>query len=109
MLPIYIGAEGEENQGLCTGSENFWCVNNTSSDEDIQATLDFLYWCVTSEAGTSAMADKMGFVIPFKAAKDSTNPSSPSPTITLLRARPAWTGASPPCLPKSGRTASALH
>ena len=74
MLPIYIGAEGEENQGLCTGSENFWCVNNTSSDADIQATLDFLYWCVTSEAGTSAMADDMGFVIPFKAAKDSTNP-----------------------------------
>ena len=74
MLPIYIGAEGEENQGLCTGSENFWCVNNTSSDEDIQATLDFLYWCVTSETGTSAMADDMGFVIPFKAAKDSTNP-----------------------------------
>ena len=55
MLPIYIGADGEENQGLCTGSENFWCVNNTSSDEDIQATLDFLYWCVTSETGTSAM------------------------------------------------------
>ena len=74
MLPIYIGAEGEENQGLCTGSENFWCVNNTSSEADIQATLDFLYWCVTSEAGTSAMADKMGFVIPFKKAKDSTNP-----------------------------------
>ena len=74
MLPIYIGAEGEENQGLCTGSENFWCVNNTSSDADIQATLDFLYWCVTSETGTSAMADDMGFVIPFKAAKDSTNP-----------------------------------
>ena len=74
MLPIYIGAEGEENQGLCTGSENFWCVNNTSSDEDIQATLDFLNWCVTSDEGTSAMADDMGFVIPFKAAKDSTNP-----------------------------------
>ena len=74
MLPIYIGVDGEENQGLCTGSENFWCVNNTSSDEDIQATLDFLYWCVTSETGTSAMADDMGFVIPFKAAKDSTNP-----------------------------------
>ena len=74
MLPIYIGVDGEENQGLCTGSENFWCVNNTSSDADIQATLDFLYWCVTSETGTSAMADDMGFVIPFKAAKDSTNP-----------------------------------
>ena len=74
MLPIYIGVEGEENQGLCTGSENFWCVNNAASEADIQATLDFLYWCVTSDKGTSAMADDMGFVIPFKAAKDSTNP-----------------------------------
>ena len=74
MLPIYIGVDGEENQGLCTGSENFWCVNNAASEADIQATLDFLYWCVTSDKGTSAMADDMGFVIPFKKAKDSTNP-----------------------------------
>lgn len=28
MMPIYIGVEGEENQGLCTGSENYWCVNS---------------------------------------------------------------------------------
>lgn len=27
MLPIYIGVDGEEDQGLCTGSENYWCVN----------------------------------------------------------------------------------
>ena len=74
MLPIYIGVEGEENQGLCTGSENYWCVNNMSSEEDIQATLDFVYWCVSSEKGTAAMADDMGFVIPFKSAKAPTNP-----------------------------------
>ena len=74
MLPIYIGAEGEQNQGLCTGSENYWCVNKDASAEDIKATLDFLYWCVSSEAGTTAMADSMGFVIPFKAAKAATNP-----------------------------------
>ena len=41
MLPIYIGVDGEENQGLCTGSENYWCVNKNASEEDIQATLDF--------------------------------------------------------------------
>ena len=105
MLPIYIGVDGEENQGLCTGSENFWCVNNNSSDADIQATLDFLYWCVTSEAGTSAMADKMGFVIPFKKAKDSTNPLITIANQYVPTARPVWTGASPPCLPRSGRTA----
>ena len=47
MLPIYIGAEGEENQGLCTGSENYWCVNYKAPEEDIQATLDFLNWVVS--------------------------------------------------------------
>ena len=30
-------------------------------------------WCVSSEAGTTAMAADMGFVIPFKAAKQATN------------------------------------
>ena len=74
MIPIYCGVEGEEKSGLCCGTENCWAVNKNAKEEDIQATLDFLYWCVTSEAGTSAMADKMGFVIPFKKAKDSTNP-----------------------------------
>lgn len=35
MLPIYIGVDGEEDQGLCTGSENYWCVNKNASEEDI--------------------------------------------------------------------------
>ena len=73
MLPIYIGAEGEENQGLCTGSENYWCVNKNADPADIQATLDFMNWCVTSELGTKTMADEMGFVIPFKGAQESPN------------------------------------
>ena len=74
MLPIYIGVEGEENQGLCTGSENYWCVNSKASEVDIKATLDFLHWVVTSETGTSALADDMGFVAPFKMAKTAHNP-----------------------------------
>lgn len=74
MLPIYIGTTGEENQGLCTGSENYWCVNKNASEADIKATLDFMNWCVTSEEGTTAMGETMGFVIPFKAAKESSNP-----------------------------------
>ena len=76
MLPIYIGAPGEEKQGLCTGTENYWCVNKNASKEDIQATLDFMNWCVTSEEGTKMMcgADGMGFVIPFKNNLESENP-----------------------------------
>lgn len=74
MIPIYIGCEGEENQGLCTGTENFWCVNKNAAEEDIQATLDFLEWVVTSDKGTTALADEMGFFSPFKKAKETTNP-----------------------------------
>ena len=73
MIPIYIGVGDEANQGLCTGTENYWCVNKDASEEDIQATLDFLYWCVTSEEGTNALANEMGFVIPFKKAAESKN------------------------------------
>lgn len=73
VLPIYVGMEGEENQGLCIGTENYWCVNSQAAEEDIQATLDFLYWCVTSEEGTTAMAEKMGFISPFKNAKPTAN------------------------------------
>ena len=73
MIPIYIGAGDEANQGLCTGTENYWCVNNQADEADIQSTLDFINWCVTSELGTKTMADDMGFVIPFKGAQESPN------------------------------------
>ena len=73
MIPIYVGAGDEANQGLCTGTENYWCVNKDASKADIQATLDFLEWVVTSDEGTKAMANDMGFVIPFKKAVESTN------------------------------------
>ena len=72
MIPIYFGVD-DENQGLATGTENYWCVNKNASEEDIQATLDFMIWCVTSEAGTKSMAEDMGFTIPFKTAVAPTN------------------------------------
>ena len=73
MIPIYVGTGDEANQGLCTGTENYWCVNADASKADQKATLDFLYWCVTSDKGTTAMANDMGFVIPFKKAAESPN------------------------------------
>ena len=83
MIPIYFGVGDEANQGLCTGSENYWCVNKNASAEDIQATLDFMYWCVTDETALQAMTGGagampsgeagMGFAIPFKQAPESAN------------------------------------
>lgn len=73
ILPIYIGVDGEENQGVCTGTENYWCVNSKASEDDIQATLDFMNWCVTSDEGVEAMCRDMGFVIPFSSNLESEN------------------------------------
>ena len=71
MIPIYVGAGDEANQGLCTGCENFWCVNKDASEEDIAATLTFINWCVTE--GAEALANDMGFVIPFDTAAEAAN------------------------------------
>ena len=73
MIPLYIGVGDEANQGLCTGSENYWCVNSQASQADIDATLAFLNWCVTSEKGLNGMCKEMGFVIPFAKALEADN------------------------------------
>ncbi len=70
MLPIYIGVDGEENQGLCTGTENYWCVNKNASEADIKATLDFLNWVITSDEGRDSLANTMGFLTPFDTFDD---------------------------------------
>jgi len=72
MIPLYCGVEGEEEAGLCSGTENCWAVNKNASEADIQATLDFMYWMVTSEAGTACMTEQFG-AIPYKNAPANTN------------------------------------
>lgn len=72
MIPMYFGVD-DRNQGLCCGTENYWAVNAKASEEDIKATLDFLEWVVTSDQGTEALAKNMGFVSPFKKAKQTEN------------------------------------
>ena len=72
MIPIYCGVDGEENAGLCSGTENCWAVNAKADPEDIQATLDFMYWVVTSESGTKMMAEQFG-PCPFKNAAEPEN------------------------------------
>jgi len=72
MIPIYCGVEGEEKAGLCAGTENCWAINNESSEEDIQATINFLVWVVTSDEGTTMLAEEFG-PCPFKDAKEPEN------------------------------------
>ena len=72
MIPIYCGVDGEDKAGLCCGTENCWAVNKNASEEDIKATLDFMNWVVTSDAGTTMRAEQFG-PCPFKDAKTPEN------------------------------------
>ena len=42
MMPIYIGDPDEQDEGLATGSENYWCINSKASEADQKATAEFL-------------------------------------------------------------------
>lgn len=72
FIPIYAGVD-DSKQGICCGTENYWVVNSRAPVEDRKATLEFLKWVVTSEKGTNALAQDMGFVSPFKKAKKTEN------------------------------------
>ncbi|MBQ2479663.1 MAG: extracellular solute-binding protein, partial [Treponema sp.] len=76
-LPIYTGASGEESQGLCIGTENFYCINSQASDADQKATADFIYWLYSSATGKDYVTNKLGFIAPFDTFSDSERPTDP--------------------------------
>ena len=72
MIPIYCGVDGEEKAGLCSGTENCWAINSQAKEEDIQASLDFLYWLVTDPDASAVVVEQLGGV-PFKSCPASAN------------------------------------
>jgi len=72
MIPIYCGAEGEENAALCSGTENCWAVNAKASAEDIQASIDFLVWLVSDPDASAVYVQQLG-AVPFKNCPASSN------------------------------------
>ena len=38
-------------RGLCTGTENFFCINKEASAEDQAASIAFVEWLFSSETG----------------------------------------------------------
>lgn len=77
FLPIYTGIEGEESQGLCIGTENYFAVNSKASKEEQQAAKDFIYWLYSSEQGKKFVSEKLGFISPFDTFNDTEVPSDP--------------------------------
>ena len=54
------------------------------------------------------MANDMGFVIPFKNAVESPNVFVKADKEMTAAGKTLWLGTSPPCLPRTGRTALVL-
>ena len=77
FLPIYTGIEGEESQGLCIGTENYFAVNSKASKEEQQAAKDFIYWLYSSEKGKKFVTEKLGFISPFDTFDDTEVPNDP--------------------------------
>ena len=76
-LPIYTGVEGEEKQGLCIGTENFYCVNSNASAADKKATEDFIWWLYSSGIGKDYVTNKLGFIAPFDTFNAAERPKDP--------------------------------
>ena len=72
MIPIYCGVDGEENAALCSGTENCWAINSKASEEDIQASMDFLVWLVTDPDASAVYVEQLG-AVPFKNCPESSN------------------------------------
>ncbi len=77
FLPIYCGVDGEEKQGLCIGTENYFSVSSWASKEDQKATIDFMEWLFTSDKGKDYVTNKLGFIAPFDTFDDDEKPTDP--------------------------------
>ena len=76
MMPIYFGVD-DANEGLCVGTENHWAVNSKASQDEIDASLAFLNWVITSDEGRNAMTNTMALSCPFDTFTGDYAPSNP--------------------------------
>ncbi len=76
-LPLYMGFENEENQGICIGTENYLAINSKASKEKQQASIAFLEWLFSSETGKKYVTEKLEFITPFNTFDDDETPKDP--------------------------------
>ena len=76
-IPIYMGISGEENQGLCIGTENFFAINSKASQEQQKATADFIYWLFSSKTGKDYVINELDLIAPFDTFNENEKPKDP--------------------------------
>lgn len=76
-LPLYIGIDGEEKQGLCIGTENYLAINKNVSEEKQKSSVAFLEWLFSSKTGKDYVVNKLNFISPFTTFDDNEKPDDP--------------------------------
>ena len=77
FLPMYTGAQGEQTQGLCIGTETFFAINSQASAEKQKMAADFLNWLYTSETGKNFVTEELGFIAPYDTFEEDEVPTDP--------------------------------
>lgn len=77
FMPIYTGVSGEEAQGLCIGTENYFAINSKVSQAKQDASVAFLEWLFSSDKGKSYITNDLGFIAPFNTFTDAEKPADP--------------------------------
>ena len=76
-LPLYIGIDGEEKQGLCIGTENYLAINKNVSEEKQKSSVAFLEWLFSSKTGKDYVVNKLNFISPFNTFDENEKPDDP--------------------------------
>lgn len=77
FMPIYMGIDGEEKQGLCIGTENYLAINKNATEEQQKLSLDFLDWLFSSKTGKGYVTKKLDFITPFDTFSEDELPNDP--------------------------------
>ncbi len=77
FMPVYTGVAGEEKQGLCIGTENYFSINSKVSKEKQNASVAFLEWLFSSEKGKAYVTKELGFIAPFTTFEENEKPVDP--------------------------------
>ena len=77
FLPLYMGLDGEKNNGICVGTENYLAFNKNASAEALEGADIFLTWLFSSDEGKDIVTNQLLFITPFASFSADEVPNDP--------------------------------
>ena len=77
FLQLYMGLDGEENYGICVGTENYLAFNKNASSEALEGADVFLTWLFSSDEGKEIVTNDLMFITPFSSFSADEVPDDP--------------------------------